>query len=475
MHGLMLLVALAQSGDDWVGPDRTKPNRPAPPIAERRPDAVLQWNEHALEAIRRDRTAPPVAARNLAILHGAIADAVNVIYQTHRPYRVRLRATQNIEPDVAVAVTAHRVLAGIYPRQRGRLDRLLDRALAAVPAGDAKSRGVKLGRHVADRYLAWRRDDTIPRTTTYRPSRTVGLWRPTPPGHASALLPSWSETPPFGVRSVRAFRPVAPPELTSAEYAEDFNEVKRLGGRDSLKRTAEQSIIAWFWEGGSGTCTPPGQWNQIAQEVSLAQEQPLTLAENARLFALLNIALADAGIVCWDCKYHFRLWRPVTAIHEADRDDNPDTHRDARWESLLVTPAFPSYTSGHSTFSGAASTILAKFFGTDGVRFTVGSDSLPGTQRSYPGFDNAAREAGRSRIYGGIHYECDNCEGLALGRAVAEEIYRTRLLLDQVGAASRAAPEAGPARLAGPTQAQAQRGRRDFARPLTVFVRRDRP
>src|SRR5262249_36029036 len=133
---------------------------------------------------------------------------------------------------------------------------------------------------------------------------------------------------------------------------------------------------------------------------------------------------ADAGIVCWDCKYHFRYWRPVTAIREADRDGNPDTFRDARWQSLLTTPPFPSYTSGHSTFSGAAATLLAKFFGSDDVRFTVGSDGIPGTRRAYKSFSHAAHEAGRSRIYGGIHYECDNREGLALGRAVAEEVFR---------------------------------------------------
>jgi hypothetical protein len=261
-------------------------------------------------------------------------------------------------------------------------------------------------------------------------------------------MPAWGRAQPFGVRNIHAFRPVEPPALTSGEYTKDFNEVKRLGEHDSLRRTAEQSIIAWFWEAGTGTCTPPGQWNQIAQEVSL--ERGLMLWENARLFALLNVALADAGIACWDCKYRFRLWRPVTAIHEADRDGNPDTHRDGRWRSLIVTPPFPSYTSGHSTFSGAAAAILARFFGTDRVAFEVGSDSIPGTLRSFESFTEAANEAGRSRIYGGIHYECDNREGLALGRAIALEVFRTRLRT---------------------TKAQA----RSPGRPSTVPVRRDRP
>jgi hypothetical protein len=451
MHGLMLLVALALNGDGSVGPsnDQTR-ERPAPRPSERRLDVVLQWNEHALEAIRRDRTPPPLAARNLAILHAAVADATAAIYQTYRPFRVDRPVKEPTDVDTAVAVTAHRVLVSHYPRQRRRLDDLLDRALDAVPAGAARSRGIGLGRFVADRYLAWRRDDTLPRSTSYRPSLEIGLWRPTPPARAQALLPDWGKTPPFGVRSARSFRPAPPPELTSRDYALELNEVKRLGERNSTRRKAEQSIIAWFWDDGAGTCTPPGHWNQIAQEVAL--QRKLVPWENARLFALLNIALADAGIVCWDCKYHFRLWRPITAIHEADRDNNPDTHRDARWQSLLITPPFPSYTSGHSTFSGAAAAILARFFGTDRIAFEIRGDGFPGTRRSFERFSQAAREAGMSRIYGGIHYECDNREGLALGKAVAEEVYRAHLQ---------------------PDRDQARRLRRERASPLTVSVRRE--
>jgi PAP2 superfamily len=417
MSTIFLLLALVPGQDNQDRDVRVK---------ERQPDRVLEWNEHALEAIRRDRTNPPVAARNLAIVHLAIYDVANTIEPDHKPYLVNLRALEEIDPDVAVASAAHRALVSIYPRQKERLDAILARYLDTVPRSTPKSRGITLGRYVADRVLAARKDDLKARTSTYRPLEDIGFWRPT--DRAPALLPAWGETKPFGVKDVRSFRPKPPPKLTSDVYAQELNDVKSIGGRHSRERTAEQSIIAWFWNDGPGTCTPVGHWNQIARTVSLTAPTELKLAQNARLFALLNMALADAAITCWDCKYRFELWRPVTAIRQADRDGNDATQRDAKWEPLLPTPPFPSYTSGHSTFSGAAAAVLEKFFGDDAFEFTVSSDGFPGTKRAYKSFSDAAKEAGRSRIYGGIHFECDNYAGQALGKAVAEEICRTRLL-----------------------------------------------
>jgi hypothetical protein len=412
MHGLLLLLALHTPTD--TGRDL----KPAP----KRTDVVLRWNEVALDALRAEKTPPPMAARHLAMMHAAIYDSVNTVYQTHRPYRVALKATEPVEPAAAAAVAAHCVLVALYPCRRAQFDRALDESLAPLKAGAARRRGVQLGHYVAEKVLAWRRADGSARRVAYVPDTAVGLWRPTPPKFAPALLPHWSEVTPFGVRSAAGFRPVPPPKLTSSEYTRDFNEVKRLGGRNSRARTADQTLIAWFWDDGAGTCTPPGHWNLIAQVV--ARQQGNTLSENARLFALLNFALADAGMACWECKYKFRLWRPITAIRQADRDGNPDTAPDPDWESLLTTPPFPSYTSGHSTFSAAGAAVLAYFYGTDEVRFTVGSDGLPGHRRTYARFSAAADEAGLSRIYGGIHFECDNREGKAAGRAVAAQVCR---------------------------------------------------
>jgi membrane-associated phospholipid phosphatase len=213
-------------------------------------------------------------------------------------------------------------------------------------------------------------------------------------------------------------RPALPPALDSAEYAANFNEVKDLGRTDSTTRTEEQTQIARFWNDGLGTAFAPGYWNRIAQTV--ATEQGLSLVSDARLFALLNIASADALISCWDAKYAYDFWRPVTAIRAADTDGNDATEPDTSWLPLLVTPNFPSYTSAHSTVSGAAAEVLTALFG-DHYDFTVSAVSVPYT-RSFASFEAAAAEAGRSRIYGGIHYTFDNINALAAGADVAEHV-----------------------------------------------------
>jgi membrane-associated phospholipid phosphatase len=208
--------------------------------------------------------------------------------------------------------------------------------------------------------------------------------------------------------------------LSSARYAADFNQVKSLGAVNSATRTAEQTEIARFWSDFSYTVTPPGHWNEIAREI--AKQRNDSLVENARLFALLNVGLADAAIVAWDAKFHFNSWRPVTAIQEADRDNNPNTAADPGWEPLLSTPPFPEYISGHSAFSGVAAEILTQFTGSDATSFTVTSDTLPGVIRSFHSFAGAAEEIGMSRIYGGIHFLSADLDGRAAGRALGRDI-----------------------------------------------------
>jgi membrane-associated phospholipid phosphatase len=202
--------------------------------------------------------------------------------------------------------------------------------------------------------------------------------------------------------------------------------VKELGGATSVTRTAEQELIAYFWADFTYTVTPPGHWNQIAR--SAATSLDLSLAQKARLFALLNIALADAAIATWDAKYAFNFWRPVTAIQQADLDDNSETVADADWTPLLPTPSFPEYVSGHSAFSSAAAAVLTRFLGTDHVSFTVVSDSVPGVIRSYSSFAAATEEIGMSRVYGGIHFLSGDLDGLRLGHAIGDYVVDNSLL-----------------------------------------------
>jgi membrane-associated phospholipid phosphatase len=231
---------------------------------------------------------------------------------------------------------------------------------------------------------------------------------------------------PFATTSATQFGPPAPPLINSPEYAAAVDEVQRLGSLNSTERTTEQTEIALFWADGGGTSTPAGHWNQIAADIALGQAG--SLWENSRLFAALNTAMADAGIAAWTAKYSYDLWRPVDAIRRGDTDGNDATAVDPSWTPLLRTPPFPSYISGHSSFSGAAESVLAAAFGAN-LHFTTRADGHTGftqrplsdsliTTRSFDSFAEAADEAGQSRVYGGIHYQFDNQAGLAMGRQI---------------------------------------------------------
>jgi hypothetical protein len=212
--------------------------------------------------------------------------------------------------------------------------------------------------------------------------------------------------------------------LNSAEYTAAFNEVKAIGSATSATRTLDQSNIAQFWVGPTGTSTPPGFWNKIAQTVG--ESQGNTLEENARLFALVGIAQADATISCWENKYHYDHWRPVTAIRAAETDGNPDTAADENWSTFITTPNHPSYSSGHSTVSGASGAVLAALFG-DNITFTLSTEGFVVPDRTFTSFSQASQEAADSRLYAGIHWRYDNEDGLALGRALGKYVFDTQL------------------------------------------------
>ncbi len=394
-----------------------------------RADLVLDWNTAALDAIKADKTAPPMAARNLAILHASIFDAVNGIKQPHeqhyRSYMVKTHAKSRASEDAAISAAAHRVMVTLFPAGTAQFDQYLANALAGLPNDRARQAGVAWGQLVARTILAARANDGAAATVPYVPGANPGDWVPTLPGLKPALLPQWPQVACFTMTSGAQFRPPPPPRVDTATYAAEFNLTKRLGGATSASRSAEQTLVATFWADGAGTVTPPGHWNVIAQEVS--KQRHLSQDQNARLFALLNLSLADAGIVAWDAKYAFNYWRPITAIQNADADRNPATEKDATWTPLLATPPFPEYVSGHSTFSGAAATVLTKFFGSDRMTFAATSDALPGVTRTFHSFSQAAVEAGMSRIYGGIHFMAGNSQGLQAGARLGSYVCKNAL------------------------------------------------
>ncbi len=388
-------------------------------------DAVVAWDSIALDAIQVGKTPPPAAARALAMMSAAVFDAVNAIVPEHPFYHDTPTLQPTADMTAAASQAAHDVLASLFPTQAATFNADLTTWLSKVPVGAAETAGVALGQQTAAAIIAWRANDGSTTTVTYTPGTAPGDWQPTPPAFAPALLPQWPNVTPFVMSSGSEFRPPPPPALNSPQYTAALNQVESLGSATSTTRTADETQIAKFWSDGSGTFTPPGHWNEIAQDVSL--QQGLSLVQNAQMFFVLNVAEADAGIACWDAKYTYNFWRPITAIQNAGTDGNAATTADPSWTPLLTTPNFPSYMSGHSTFSGAASTVLAGFFGTDNISFSDRGDPSQPYTRSFTSFTAAANQAGMSRIYGGIHYSFDNTAGLATGDSVGELVVKTLL------------------------------------------------
>jgi len=381
-------------------------------------DPVIHWNNAALDAIRIDKTAPPVAARALAIIQTAVFDSVNSIDRQFAPFMVSVNADPRASQPAAVAAAAYTTLVSLFPAQKAKFDVRYAASLAVIPDGRPEADGVNVGKAIAGMILAERADDGSTKSVTYLPDTRPGHWIPTPPSFQSPLLPQWPRVRPWIMINNAQFRPTAPPKINSSAYAADLNVVKHIGSPTSTTRTADQTNVAYFWAAGPGTATPPGEWNVIAQIAATKNKN--TLAQNARLFAMLDATLADAAIVSWESKYFYDLWRPVTAIRQANTDNNPATVVDPNWTSLLAAPPFQTYTSGHSTFSGAAAAVLKGFFGTDQMSFVVPSEVAGVPSRSFTSFTQAAAEAGMSRIYGGIHFNFDNVAGLTSGKQLGD-------------------------------------------------------
>lgn len=404
-------------------------------------DAVTLWNENAAKAATAACLHMSgnglVESRMYAMVHAAVHDALNAIDRRSRPYAFHARVNGPVSADAAVAAAARDVLVSVIPTLPepdpcpadgvAMANALYASALASIPNGPAKTVGVALGQAAAADIVDLRADDNSDQNMfvfDYMQGTEPGEWRFTP-GFPLAFAPNWGEVTPFVLKKSSQFRARPPFHLASQKYAADYNEIKQIGGNGTSTpstRTPDQTEIGLFWVESS-----PLAWNRLARAISA--ERGFDLWENARLFGLLNLAMADGYIASWETKYHYRFWRPVTAIRLGDDDGNPATQGDPDWTPLVQTYPMPDHDSGHATQGGVAAEILKQVFGTDDIAFTACSTTLPAGQncqdatpvlRSYTSFSQAADENAVSRIYIGIHFRRAVEEGVRHGRKISE-------------------------------------------------------
>ena len=403
-------------------------------------NAAIEWN--AIAATAAAGQPPHVAPLSLAMVQGAVYDAVNAIDGGHQPYLVSPPANASDSKEAAVATAAFRVLVGfpdlpgLFPAQLSTLQPLYDASLAGVPDGAPKTGGISVGEAAARAMLVERTGDGRGGPFTVVEGTDPGEWRLAPPQGPTGIVardpaPWVGNVRPFLVPDAEFLRTDGPNALSSAAYAEDFNEVKELGSLTSARRTADQTTAAIFWQ-DSG----PLIWNRVYR--ALATSEELDIVDSARLFAMTNMAAADGSIGCWNDKWYWSFWRPITAIREAASDGNPATVADPNWVPLfdptvpvsgppLVTPGFPDHPAGHTCISGATVHALQAFFGTDRVSFTAVSNKCspsPCPSRSFDRFSGALKEIIDSRVWGGIHFRTADVQGAVLGKKVVHHMDR---------------------------------------------------
>ena len=316
-------------------------------------DVITDWNEKIVNASLAAGQPPPVQARNIAMVHLAMFDAINSIEPRYTPYLLQLQVPNTTSREAAASAAAHYLMARLYPGHLKDLDAALKATLASVPDGDAKTQGVQLGEKVAAAMLQERSTDgAVAPNATYRPHAAAGAYVPT----VFPAAPHWGSVKPFALKAGNQFRPDAPYALNSAQWAKDYAEIKRMGAKTGSGRSAEQTDIARFWE-----FTGADTYNAPARQISAAKN--LGLVENARLFALASLATADAFIAIFDAKYAYNFWRPVTAIRNGDMDGNDATERDAAWEPFIPTPMHPEYPCAHCISDSSMASVLSAFFG----------------------------------------------------------------------------------------------------------------
>ncbi len=387
-------------------------------------DEVTDWNQVMLLAnLTAPVTPAPVTPRVAAIVQAAVFDAVNGIDRRYTPIFVPPAAAPGTSERAAAVQAAYASLVNLFPNQKPKFDQQRATSLAAITDSNAAvQQGLAWGQSVADQIWAWRSRDGFSDTPPpYLGGTQPGQWRPTPPAMAPGLVPQLATTTPWVLRSPSQFRTNGPVAMTSDQYTADFNEVKTMGDSVNSGRTADQTLFAHFWQAGN----PPDYWDPVV--TSLAARRHFSMSKTAMLLALVNLGMADAAIGCWDAKYTYSFWRPVTAIQLADSDGNDATITDPAWVPLIVTPPFPEYPSAHSCVSGAAGRILSQTFGEE-TTFDVVSNAMLGVTRTFHSFSAALQEVENARVFGGIHFRTACVDGTALGIAVGDYILDRALL-----------------------------------------------
>ena len=376
------------------------------PIA--RADVVTDWNARIDEIVIAGSVTNHPAARAYAGAHTAVYEAVNAITKRYPPGELRLVAAPGASVDAAVAGANRAALLKLLPAQQAAIDGAYNAALAAIADGPSKSAGIDIGERAAAAVLALRGDDGASIAERYRPHAVAGTYVPT----AMPLVPQWPQRKPWLMVSPAQFRPGPPPALSSETWARDLNEVKALGGRDSARRTAEQTEIARFWE-----TSGPAIYSKVARSVANAPGREVT--RNARLFAALSQATDDAFIAIFDAKYHYNFWRPITAIRNGDIDGNDATERDPSWLPLINTPMHPEYPCAHCIIASTVGTVLQADVGAEPMPvLSTSSPTAKGAARSWTKVDELVQEVSVARIYDGVHYRTSTEVAVAMGKQI---------------------------------------------------------
>jgi PAP2 superfamily len=383
-------------------------------------NVITDWDEKAIAAVAPlAGTTPPyspyAAYRMMALVHAAMFDAVNSIERRYRPYLIQVPADTTTSKEAAAATAAATVLATIDPKTAADMKVALADYLAAIPDGAAKSDGVRLGEKVATTVLETRANDGSDAPDDYRPITTPGTYVPTPITRAAM----WGNVKPFAMVNPSQFRPGPPISLESKEWAADFNEIKDYGGKNSAKRTAQQTETAQFW-----LVSGPVAYHPFVRQ--LARAKQMSVAESARFMTLAAIAINDALIAVFDAKYHYNFWRPITAIRNADIDGNADTDREATWQPIPDTPMHPEYPCAHCILSGAVAGVVKAALGTDEIpEIAMTSPTAPGVTHRWTNMATFAEEVANARIWAGFHYRSSTRVGTDMGVKIGEYVVKS--------------------------------------------------